>query len=362
MTYEGARSVTGPFLGSLGASAVAVGIVSGFGEFTGYALRLLSGHISDRTKRYWLLTGTGYVVNLLAIPLLALAGSWPLAAFLMILERAGKAVRSPARDAMLSHATAEMGRGVGFGLHEALDQIGAVIGPLSIAFIMASGGSYRRGFAFLLLPALAALLILVSARVRFPRPETFEAETEKSCGAGKLPRLFWIYIAAASLAAAGFVDFPLIAYHIGRQGSLPLSRIAALYAAAMGVDALTALLFGRWYDRRGIPVLILSTLLASLFAPLAFLGNSGTVIAGVLLWGIGMGAQESIMRAAIGNLTPKEKRATAYGIFNVFYGVSWFVGSALFGLLYGSSVVAAVVLSVILQLAAIPFFLLCRRE
>lgn len=362
MTYEGARSVTGPFLGSLGASAVAVGIVSGFGEFVGYALRLLSGHISDRTKRYWLLTGAGYVVNLLAIPLLALAESWPLAAFLMILERAGKAVRSPARDAMLSHATVEMGRGVGFGLHEALDQIGAVIGPLSIAFIMASGGSYRRGFAFLLLPALAALLILVSARVRFPRPETFEAETERAGGAEKLPRLFWIYIAAASLAAAGFVDFPLIAYHIGRQGSLPLSRVATLYAAAMGVDALTALLFGRWYDRRGIPILILSTLLASLFAPLAFLGNSGTVIAGVLLWGIGMGAQESIMRAAIGNLTPKEKRATAYGVFNVFYGVSWFAGSALFGLLYDHSVVAAVVLSVILQLAAIPFFLLCHRE
>lgn len=362
MTHEGARSITGPFLGSLGADATTVGVIAGFGEFVGYALRLFSGYISDRTRRYWLVTGVGYVLNLLSVPLLALSGSWKTAAVLMVLERAGRAIRNPARDAMLSHATARMGRGAGFGLHEALDQIGATVGPLAISFIMISGGTYHGAFAFLLLPALAALLLVAAARIIFPKPETFEAGTETLEGASQLPGLFRLYIVAASLAAAGFVDYPLIAYHIGRYGHLPVYWTAVLYTVAMGIDAISALVFGRLYDKWGLRILVVSTLASFLFAPLAFLGGPVFVILGVLLWGIGMGAQESIMRAAIGDLAPKNKRATAYGIFNVFYGISWFAGSALFGLIYDRSIIWAVALSVVLQLSAIPFFWACHSR
>ncbi len=360
MTHEGARSIAGPFLGTLGASAAMVGIIAGFGEFVGYALRLLSGYVSDKTKRYWLITGIGYALNLLAVPLLALAGYWQIAAVLMILERAGRAIRNPARDVMLSHATVKMGRGTGFGIHEALDQIGATVGPLLLTFILATGGSYRMGFGFLLLPALVALAILTLTRIRFPKPETFEPARENMSDIKRLPRIFWLYIAASSLLAIGFVDYPLLAFHIGKHAQVPAFWTAALYAAAMGNDAVSALVFGKLYDKKGISILIVSSLASFLFAPFVFLGNFGLAVIGTLLWGIGMGAQESIMRAAIGDMSPRDRRATAYGIFNVFYGLSWFAGSSLFGIIYDRSIAAAVVFSVLPQAAAIPLFMACR--
>ncbi|MEK7699337.1 MAG: MFS transporter, partial [Planctomycetota bacterium] len=122
MTYEGARSINGPYLAVLGASATTVGIIAGLGELIGHSLRLVSGYITDRIGRYWAITLFGYAINMIAVPAIALAGRWEIAAILMVTERIGKAIRTPARDAMLSHATREIGRGKGFGLHEALDQ------------------------------------------------------------------------------------------------------------------------------------------------------------------------------------------------------------------------------------------------
>ena len=151
ITYEGARSVAGPYLPSLGASALAVGLVGGIGEFLGYALRLVSGFIADRTKAYWPLTIIGYGL-LCAIPLMAITNNWALAALFLILERAGKGIRAPARDAILSHATKQVGRGLGFGIHEAIDQIGAVIGPLIFSAVAFSRGGYREGFMILSIP------------------------------------------------------------------------------------------------------------------------------------------------------------------------------------------------------------------
>lgn len=360
MTHEGARSITGPFLSSLGLSAAAVGMIAGFGELVGYALRFASGYLADKTRRYWLVTGVGYAINLLSVPLLAIAGRWEIAALLMILERAGRAVRNPARDAMLSHATVEIGRGKGFGLHEALDQIGATTGPLIITAVLAFGGSMRKAFAFLLFPAIAALAILTISRLRFPHPETFEASSEHLAPT-KLPRVFWIYLIAASLVGVGFVDYPLVAYHL-QKASLPLSTIAIYYSIAMGVDALAALVFGWLYDKKGVVVLIISTVIALPFPFLAFSHSSLLPLFGVVLWGIGMGAQESIMRAAIADFAPKDKRATAYGLFNMVFGICWFVGSAVFGLLYDRSITIAIVFSVGFQVLALPFFALCSRK
>ena len=281
MTYEGARSITGPYLAVLGASGAAVRLVAGSGELIGYGLRLVSGYLADRTGRYWTLTILGYVVNLLAVPLLALTGRWETAAALMIAERVGKAVRSPARDAMLSHATKEVGHGWGFGLHEALDQIGAVLGPLAVAAVLAyDAGDYRTGFAVLLLSALLALSVLAAARWRFPSPRDFEPQTVKS-ETGSFPRRFWIFLSAVALVAAGYADFPLIAYHLGKQGVVPPDWIPVFYAVAMAVDAVAAMVFGRWFDRLGVPVLALSSLLSAGFAPLVFLGGFGPALA---LW------------------------------------------------------------------------------
>ncbi len=218
ITYEGARSINGPYLGLLGASAVVVGAVAGAGEFIGHALRLVSGLLSDRTRRYWVLLITGYTVNLLAVPALALAGRWEMAAGLMILERVGKAIRAPARDVLLSGAARRIGTGWGFGLHEALDQIGALTGPLVLAAVLGYGGGYRMCYAVLLVPAFMALSVLTAAKLSYGQPGNgFETVSQKT-SARNLPRAFWLYLAASGLMAAGFADFPLIAFHLGKAG------------------------------------------------------------------------------------------------------------------------------------------------
>jgi len=361
MTYEGARSITGPYLAVLGASATVVGLVAGFGELIGYGLRLVSGYLSDRTGRYWAITLVGYAVNMLAVPLLALAGNWEIAALLIVAERTGKAIRTPARDAMLSHATSEIGRGWGFGLHEAMDQIGAVLGPLIVAAVLYVRGDYQTGFVLLLIPALLALGVLVAARLIYPHPGELEVDIPAPATRG-FSRVFWLYLAAVGLIAAGYADFPLIAYHFEKAATVSASWIPIFYAIAMGVDALAALVFGWLFDRFGLTILVVVALLSALFAPLVFLGGFALALLGMALWGIGMGAQESIMRAAIAGMIPPDRRGTAYGVFNTGYGVFWFAGSALMGVLYDRSLPLLIVFSVIAQLAAIPLLLLVRNR
>lgn len=360
-TYEGARSITGPFLAALGASGAAVGFVAGFGELVGYGLRLLSGFLSDKTKRYWAITIVGYSVNLLAVPLLALAGRWETAAALMIAERVGKALRTPARDAMLSHATSKMGRGWGFGLHEAMDQAGAVAGPLIVAWVLHARDGFRTAFAILLIPAVLALGTLAAARFLYPRPQDLEARAARLETAG-FPRVYWLYLGAVALVAAGYADFPLIAYHFQKSSVVSASWIPLFYAIAMGVDAAAALIFGWVFDRVGMATLALVSLLAALFAPLVFLGGFYPAMAGMALWGIGMGAQESIMRAAVAQMVSRDRRGTAYGIFNAGYGLVWFLGSALMGVLYDVSLPALIAFSVAAQLCSVPLFLMAARR
>ncbi len=355
VTYEGARSIAGPYLALLGASGTVVGIVAGFGELIGYGVRLVSGYLSDRTRRYWTITLVGYTVNLLAVPLLALAGRWEVAAALLIAERFGKALRTPARDAMLSYATKTTGRGWGFGLHEAMDQIGAVLGPVIVTVVLAARNNYPAAFAVLAIPAVLALTMLLTARRLYPRPQDLEPMARQLKTAG-LSRPYSIYLAAVALVAAGYVDFPLIAYHFEKAASVPDTWVPLLYAVAMGVDAIAALLFGRWFDRVGIPILMLAALLSASFAPLVFLGDFALALAGMVLWGIGMGAQESILRAAIAEMVSPERRGSAYGIFNMGYGIFWFLGSALMGVLYDLSLPMLIAFSVIMQLASIPLF------
>lgn len=361
MTYEGARSINGPYLAILGASGAVVGVVSGLGELIGYSLRMVSGVISDKTGRYWSITFLGYAVNLIAVPLLALAGNWQMAVILMILERLGKGIRVPPRDAMLSYATQRMGRGWGFGLHEALDQIGAIIGPLIIAAALYNREGYPFGYAILIIPALLALMMLTIARYLYPRPRDLEVK-QTGLQVQGFSRLFWLYIAGVSLIAVGFADFPLIAYHFEKAATVPPTLIPVLYAVAMGVDALSAMLFGRLFDRIGLLTMMIVSLISSFFAPLVFLGNFDLAILGMALWGMGMGAQESIMRAAIGNMVSAERRSTAYGVFNTAYGIFWFLGSLLIGILYDISISALVVFSVTAQIASVPIFYSLRKR
>ena len=356
MTYEGARSITGPFLATLGASATVVGIVAGLGELLGNALRLVSGWVADKTQKYWTITFTGYFINLLAVPLLALAGSWQIAAVLMILERTGKAIRKPARDAMLSNATSSVGHGKGFGVHEALDQVGAVSGPLIVSVVFFFSKDYHHSFATLFIPALLALSVLTVARINFPNTRVLEVpdQTKKAIAS---KRFYWFYLIALSLIGAGFADYSLIAYHFDKSGQVMAEWIPVMYAVAMGVDALAALLLGKLFDKFGIRILIFSTIISLLFAPLVFQGNLYTAIAGMICWGVGMGAQESIVSAVLASILPAGKRATGFGVFYAVFGVAWFLGSALMGWLYDISITRLILFSMTIQLAAIPFFI-----
>jgi len=361
VTYEGARSITGPYMALLGAGAAAVGFVAGFGEMASYALRLASGWLADRTRRYWMLTLAGYTVNLAAVPLLALAGRWETAALLIVLERAGKAMRTPARDAMLSHAAVNVGRGWAFGLHEALDQAGAVAGPLLVAWALAARRSYGWAFAMLGIPAALALAVLVAARMLYPSPRDLEPKAEALEARG-LPRVFWLYVGAAGFLAAGYADFALIAFHFQTSALITGPWIAMLYAAAMGLDGAAALALGRLYDRIGLSLLSIAALVAAPFAALVFVGNRSLALAGLALWAMGMGAQESVLRAAIGAMAPRDRRAAAYGVFHAAYGVCWFAGSAIMGLLYGVSRAALAGFSALLIAAAAGLFLLAGRR
>jgi predicted MFS family arabinose efflux permease len=360
--YEGSRSIVGQYLGLLGAGALAIGVVTGFGELLGYGLRLVSGRIADQTHRYWPITIGGYVLQMSVVPLLALAGNWQVAAVLVVLERVGKATRNPPRDAMLSHAAKDMGYGWAFGVHEALDQFGAMFGPLAVALVMTIGhGDYKIAFASLAVPGAIMLSLLAVARMLYPRPQDLEAGPAHVTTEG-LPRVFWVYLAGAALVAAGFADFPLIAYHFQRAGTVSTTIVPVFYAVAMAVSGIGSLVFGRLFDRTGIGILVPLTIVGALFAPLVFLGGFWAGLVGVSLWGIGMGVLESIIPAAVAPMVSPDRRASAYGLFTGAYGVAWFLGSVVIGALFSVSLGAVVAFSVLAELAAIPLILKVRRQ
>ncbi len=381
MTHEGAASIRGAYLSLLGASAATIGFVSGFGELVGYSLRFLFGKLADKTKRYWLLTIIGYAVDVLAVPALALVGEhgWIFAAGLIVIERMGKAIKKPAKNTLISFAASQEGAGKSFALEEMLDQIGAFLGPvlLYVVMLFKTDGTtfqiYSFCFAILLVPALATLGMLFFTKRKFPHPEQFEPEPTAYVPF-KLNRQFLLYLGGISLFAFGFIDYSLIVMHVSRtflSVSASLSETASLvnsgtlpllYAGAMLVDAAAAMIFGLLYDNKGARVLILSTALSAPFAILVFGFQSiGALLVGVAMWGVGMGAQESILKAAVAGIVPKASRATGYGIFECVFGVFWFLGSWLLGALYDWSNPAMIAVSVGAQVAAIPLYYLSSK-
>lgn len=364
VTYETGRSVSGPYLAYLGASAAVVGAASGLGEFLGYALRLASGYLADRTRAYWVATFIGYGL-ILSIPLLAWTERWELAVLLLLLERIGKAIRSPARDTLLSHAAHSVGRGWGFALHEALDQIGAVVGPLIFSAVFLLRNSYRDAFTILWIPAILTIVALLVARLRVPAPSKLEVAPAQDPPANQsspaLPGVFWLYTLFTLLSVAGFANFQVISYHLVKQSVTPAAQIPVLYAVAMGVDALAALAIGKAYDKTGMQSLIIVPFLTLPLPFLAFSTWTGLAIVSVVLWGTVMAVHETILRAAIADLIPKGRRAFAYGIFNTFYGAAWFVGGAALGWFYEFSGLGLILYVAAMELAALVVYFRFRK-
>lgn len=370
MTHEGARSVLGEYLNLVGASAATIGFVSGVGELCGYSLRLLSGLLADKTKKYWTLVIAGYALQVLAIPALALIPEkgWVLACSLVVLERIGKAIKKPAKNTLVSFAASEVGTGKGFAYQEFLDQMGAFLGPVILFVVSMIKGTeslfstYRLCFAFLGIPALITMTLVVFSKMKYPHPEIFEkAEDERR--EFHFQKSFGLYMAAICLFAFGFVDFTLITLHAAKMHAFPDAALSLLYAAAMAVDAAAALFFGWLFDRIGLKALILSTICSAFFSCFIFLsGNPWMIGMGIVLWGIGMGAQESIMKAAVSQIVPKSMRSSGFGFFETGFGIAWFLGSWLMGYLYDIRPLYLVVVSAAAQILAILFYIACIRR
>ena len=377
MTHEGASSIRGAYLSLLGASAATIGFISGLGELVGYSMRYVFGKLTDKSKQYWPMTIAGYVLDIIAVPALALVGEhgWIAACVLLVIQRMGKAIKKPAKDTIMSFAASQEGVGKSFGIQEVLDQIGAFIGPVLLYLVMlfkTEGTTfeiYSTCFAVLAIPGAITLILLIVTRRKFPNPEHFEPEP-KEYVPFKIKKEFILYIAGISLFAFGFIDYSIIIMHVSRTyshlasglsetsalvstGSLPL-----LYAGAMLVDAVAALFFGMMYDKNGVKALVWSTVISAPFAVFVFAFDSvPMLLIGVALWGVGMGAQESILKAAVTSMVPKASRATGYGVFECSFGAFWFLGSWLMGVLYDVSIPAMIAVSVIAQLATIPLYI-----
>ena len=370
MTHESASSIRGAFLALLGASATVIGFVSGLGELVGYGMRYVFGRLTDRTHRYWPMIVVGYVLDIIAVPALALVGEhgWVAACALLIVQRMGKAIKKPAKDTVLSFAASQEGAGKSFAIQEMLDQIGAFLGPLLLYVIMlfkTDGSDYDRYtfcFAMLAIPGALTLVLLWLTRRRFPNPEKFEP-TPTVMVPFKMKGRFVLYIAGISLCAFGFIDYSLVLMHVSRLHLFSVSTLPLLYAGAMLIDAFSALFFGYLFDRWKSLALVASTLLSCTFALFIFgISTQWAVVVGVALWGIGMGAQESILKAAVTTLVPKQSRATGYGVFECSFGIFWFLGSWLLGALYDYSLTAMIVVSIVAQLAAIPLYVLSDKR
>lgn len=378
MTHEGASSIRGAYLALLGASAGAIGFISGLGELIGYSMRYLFGRITDRTRSYWPMVILGYVLDIIAVPALALVGEhgWIAACLLLVVQRMGKAIKKPAKDTIMSFAASQEGAGRSFGLQELLDQIGAFLGPVLLWLVMLGRTdaspirTYSLCFAVLAIPGGITLLLLLYTRSRFPNPEQFEPEPKEYIPF-RMKKSFILYIAGISLFAFGFIDYSLIVMHISRTaaslsgavGLITEETLPLLYAGAMLIDAVSALFFGFLYDRIGVRSLIFSTLLSSGFAVFVFSMHSvPALLVGIALWGVGMGAQESILKAAVSSMVPKSSRATGYGIFECSFGFFWFLGSWMMGALYDFSIPAMVAVSVAAQLLSIPLYLASSRQ
>ena len=375
LVYEGARSLTGPLLASLGASAVVVGVVTGAGEATALLLRLVFGTMADRTHRYWTLTIAGYALTAVSVPLLAVTpfvggAGLVLACALVLAERTGKAVRSPSKSTLLADAAGHVGMGRGLGVHKALDQLGAFAGPLLVAAVVALTSAIWPAMAVLAVPGAAAIALLVWMRRRLDghreragaRTAETESEAADAAAAAPLPRSFYLFAASAGAVSAGLVTFGIISFHLATRHLVAVAVVPVVYAAAMGVEALVALVTGSVYDRYGPRVLVVLPLLVAAVPLLVFRMHVAVVVVGVAVWGAATGLQDSTAKALVADLVDRSRRATAYGVFAAIQGAAAVAGGAVAGALYERSLTALVVVVATTQVAALVLLLVSLAE
>ncbi|RLG83550.1 MAG: MFS transporter [Thermoprotei archaeon] len=355
VVYEGARSIIGAYLKVLEAAMVIAGVIS-FGEFIGYVMRGVGGFIANRfrsSRVYWMLIFLGYSVNLFAIPLLAFVGSWEYALVLVFIERMGKGLRAPARDVIISEVTEDLGKGKGFGIHEVMDQLGAITGPAIVAWILLTVASYKYAFLVLAIPALLSITTLFIAYVNYPKIKS--VEVVRRTGA-KLPAKFLVFLLSISLMSLGFMHWGLVSYSLKHFSIFEDYFIPTLYLIAMLTDAIIAFPIGVMYDKIGVKSTLISPILIIILMALFASGKQSMIVLSIMLWGLVMGIYETIIRASIADLVPMESRAKAYGLYGIIFGASWTLGNIM--LSYIMQISATMMLTYVVIVEIIAFLLM----
>lgn len=381
MVYEGMRAMAGPLLGSLGASALTVGLITGAGEAAALVLRLVTGPWADRSRRHWRLTVVGYAMTAVSVPLLAVTpfvggAGLTLAATLILVERTGKAVRSPSKSALLARMATTTGRGKGFGVHKALDQVGAFSGPLLLAGMAALTGALWPGFLVLAIPGALSLLLLAQLRRRAPmitQPDQNDPTSLPSTRGGALtslrnavvgsdlPRAFHVFSLAAALMTAGLMTFGVISFRLVEDRLVVPAVVPLVYAGAMAVEAVAALGTGSLFDRWGGRVLLGVPPLVALVPLCVFADDLWLVFVGMAVWGVATGVQDSTVKAYVADLVPSSRRATAYGVFAAVQGLGAIAGGALAGGLVEADLAALILTIAALQFVALALLLAASR-
>ncbi|GAA2034513.1 MFS transporter [Agromyces tropicus] len=399
MVSDGAISVGGALLQQLGASAALVGAITGTATAVALVLRLVTGPWADRTRAYWGFSIAGYAMSAISVPLLALTPSLGAAALatasgLLLAERTGKGVRGPAKTVLLADAAGAVGRGRAFGVHKFLDQVGAFAGPLLVAGIAAATGELWPAFLALAVPAATAMVLLVWLRARVPDTRVYaDPETAPAPQADPAPQAaaaapdepapparrspaallagiaavpehvrttFLLFAAFAALTTFGLLSFGVLSFHLVAADLVPVAGVPLVYAVGMATAAVGALATGWAYDRMGAGILFAVPLLTAFVPGLSLGGSVGVVVAGVAIWGLATGVQDSTVKALVADLVPAGQRGSAYGWFAVFQGVGALAGATVAGVLYAQlpvlvglvvalQVAAAVLLAVVLR-------------
>lgn len=377
MVYESARGANSQYFELIGISAAKVGLVFGIGEFLGYFLRLISGVISDKSKKPWAFMFIGYGM-LFFVPLMGFTKNWNVLFVLILMERIGKAIRNPSKDTVLSAISEnQVGVGFAFGLQEALDQVGAFLGPLIFTAVFYFTGKntlaeYSLGYKFLFIPFVLLMLFLYYSYRVISKGNLLGEEYGREFKSEKLKPIFWMYMAFTFFATLGFLNFSTLGYHMKSQNILTDGKITFIYSVAMIIDALTALIVGRLYDKLkeksgkkdgGILVLGAIPVVTLLLPFFGLTMSKNLIIVSMIIFGIIMGTHETIMRSAIADITPFDKRGTGYGVFNTGYGLALFLGATITGYLYDKNLNSTIlIMTVVCEIIAAIIFIKMKRE
>jgi MFS family permease len=324
---------------AMGASMLVIGAIEGAAEAIALGVKAFSGVLSDRVGRRKPLVIAGYGLAALAKPVFALAPSIGWIAAARFGDRVGKGIRGAPRDALIADLTPPNARGLAYGLRQALDTVGAVLGPVAaVAALAWLAGDFRAALWLATIPAVIAVALIVVAVDEPERPGRTDAKRLSFADARRLPTAFWSVTAIATLMALARYSEAFIVLRAADAG-LGVAGAPWVMVAMTVVYAATAYPAGAALDR-GRGGALLDGGLAALGAAHATLGFASTppaVFCGAALWGLHMGLTQGVLAAMVAAHAPADLRGSAFGVFNLASGAATLVASLVAGALWDAA-------------------------